>query len=54
MPTIPGLPPCESAAPRAHAPRLGEHSVEVLRGHGYSEAEIARLLEKQVIGAPEV
>ena len=54
MPNIPGLPPFESGTPRAHAPRLGEHSVAVLREHGYSEAEIAHLLEKQVIGAPEV
>ncbi len=54
MPNIPGLPPFESGTPRAHAPRLGEHSMEVLREHGYGEAEILRLLEKQVIRIPEV
>jgi crotonobetainyl-CoA:carnitine CoA-transferase CaiB-like acyl-CoA transferase len=54
MPNIPGLPVLESGTSRAHAPRLGEHSVEVLQEHGYSQAEIARLLEKKVIGAPQV
>jgi crotonobetainyl-CoA:carnitine CoA-transferase CaiB-like acyl-CoA transferase len=54
MPNIPGLPRFESGTRRAHAPRLGEHSVEVLRECGYSEAEIARLLESKAIGAPEV
>jgi crotonobetainyl-CoA:carnitine CoA-transferase CaiB-like acyl-CoA transferase len=52
MPNIPGLPPFVDGTKRAHAPRLGEHSVEVLREHGYSEAEIGRLLEKQVIAVP--
>jgi crotonobetainyl-CoA:carnitine CoA-transferase CaiB-like acyl-CoA transferase len=52
MPNIPGLPPFQDGTKRAHAPRLGEHSVQVLREHGYSEAEIGRLLDKQVIGVP--
>jgi len=52
MPNIPGLPPFEDGSKRAHAPRLGEHSVEVLREHGYSEAEIGRLLDKKVIAEP--
>ena len=47
MPNIPGLPPFESGTKRAHAPRLGEHTLEVLAQHGYSEAEIAALLEQQ-------
>jgi crotonobetainyl-CoA:carnitine CoA-transferase CaiB-like acyl-CoA transferase len=49
MPNIPGLPPFESGTKRAHAPRLGEHSREVLREHGYNEAEIAALIEKKVV-----
>ena len=53
MPNIPGLPPLESGTKRAHAPRLGEHTREVLAQHGYTEAEIAALLEKKVVGAPE-
>ncbi len=53
MPNIPGLPPFESGTKRAHAPRLGEHTLEVLAQHGYSEAEIAALLERKVVSAPE-
>ena len=52
MPNIPGLPPFQDGSKGAHAPRLGEHSVEVLREHGYGEAEIGRLLDKQVIAEP--
>jgi crotonobetainyl-CoA:carnitine CoA-transferase CaiB-like acyl-CoA transferase len=52
MPNIPGLPPFESGSKRAHAPRLGEHTLEVLAQHGYSEAEIAALLEQKVVSAP--
>lgn len=51
MPNIPGLPAFENGTKRAHAPRLGEHTKEVLREHGYQEAEIAALIEKKVIAA---
>ena len=49
MPNIPGLPPLESGTKRAHAPRLGEHTAEVLAEHGYSGAEIAALRERKVV-----
>ncbi|HBK06916.1 MAG TPA: CoA transferase [Acetobacteraceae bacterium] len=49
MPNIPGLPPFESGTKRAHAPTLGEHTREILAGHGYSAAEIAALYEKKVV-----
>lgn len=49
MPNIPGLPPFESGTKRAHAPALGEHTREILAGHGYSAAEIAALYEKKVV-----
>ncbi len=52
MPNIPGLPPFESGTRRAHAPRLGEDTLEVLAQHGYTEAEIAALLEQKVVSAP--
>jgi crotonobetainyl-CoA:carnitine CoA-transferase CaiB-like acyl-CoA transferase len=52
MPNIPGLPPLESGTRRAHAPRLGEHTVEVLAQHDYSEAEIAALVQRKVVSAP--
>jgi crotonobetainyl-CoA:carnitine CoA-transferase CaiB-like acyl-CoA transferase len=52
MPNIPGLPPFESGTKRAHAPRLGEHTLEVLAEYGYSDAEIAALLEHKVVAAP--
>lgn len=53
MPNIPGLPPFQAGTRRAHAPRLGEHSVEVLREHGYSEAEIGRMLASGMIAVPQ-
>ncbi|HEX2943599.1 MAG TPA: CaiB/BaiF CoA-transferase family protein [Rhodopila sp.] len=49
MPNIPGLPRFEDGMKRAHAPRLGEHSREILVEHGYSAAEIEALLERKVI-----
>jgi crotonobetainyl-CoA:carnitine CoA-transferase CaiB-like acyl-CoA transferase len=49
MPNIPGLPPFESGTKRAHAPALGEHTLEVLAEHGYSGAEIAAFYEKKIV-----
>jgi len=51
MPNLPGLPPFESGTKRAHAPFLGEHTREVLREHGYSDAAIDALAEKKVVKA---
>ena len=38
------------AAVYRHPPRLGEHSQEVLQEAGYSAAEIARLVQENVVG----
>lgn len=59
----PGLGPVKSAANpiklseaplevRRLAPRVGEHTVEIMRGVGYSDAEIAALRESKAVGAP--
>lgn len=50
MPNIPGLPPFESGTKRAHAPKLGEHTRDVLAEHGYSAAEVEALFERKVVG----
>ncbi len=52
MPNIPGLPSFQDGTKRAHAPTLGEHTREVLREHGYSDGEIAALIEKKVVAGP--
>jgi CoA:oxalate CoA-transferase len=54
MPNIPGLPPFESGTKRAHAPTLGEHTIEVLAEHGFSRAQIDDLLQRRIVGAPDV
>jgi crotonobetainyl-CoA:carnitine CoA-transferase CaiB-like acyl-CoA transferase len=53
MPNIPGLDAFVDGTKRAHAPRLGEHSVEILAEHGYTQSEIDALLHRKIIGAPE-
>lgn len=38
---------------RRHAPQLGEHSMEILRELGLSEAEIERLMERRISQVPQ-
>jgi crotonobetainyl-CoA:carnitine CoA-transferase CaiB-like acyl-CoA transferase len=50
---VPGVIPKLSGTPgaiRSAAPKLGEHTEEVLRGLGYSSADISALREKRIIG----
>lgn len=49
MPNIPGLPPLASGSKRAHAPRLGEHTREVLAQHGFSDAEIVSFMDRKIV-----
>jgi crotonobetainyl-CoA:carnitine CoA-transferase CaiB-like acyl-CoA transferase len=51
MPNIPGLPPLVSGTSRAHAPALGEHSIDVLAEHGYSQAQIDDFLARKIIAS---
>jgi crotonobetainyl-CoA:carnitine CoA-transferase CaiB-like acyl-CoA transferase len=52
MPNIPGLPAFQNGTKRAHAPRLGEHTREILLEHGFGEAEIDRLIKEKIVGEP--
>lgn len=47
---IPGVPVPKQGAAAAHAPRLGEHTDEILRGAGLGAAEIARLRASGAVG----
>ncbi|MDI1283550.1 MAG: CaiB/BaiF CoA-transferase family protein [Reyranella sp.] len=59
----PGLGPVKAAANpiklsdaplevRRLAPRVGEHTIEIMRNVGYSDAEIAALRDSKAVGAP--
>ncbi|HJU30731.1 MAG TPA: CoA transferase [Hyphomicrobiaceae bacterium] len=49
VPNVAGLPPLATGTPRATPPRLGQHTGEVLREHGFSAADIAGLVERKVV-----
>jgi crotonobetainyl-CoA:carnitine CoA-transferase CaiB-like acyl-CoA transferase len=49
MPNLIGAMPFESGAANAVAPALGQHSVAILREHGFDEREIARLTESGAV-----
>jgi len=50
MTKIPGLPAAETGNPLSHAPHIGEHTVEILTGLGFSDEKIAALCDGNVVG----
>ena len=48
VPNVAGMPPLAKGTPRATPPRLGQHTAEVLRDHGFTPADIASLIERKV------
>lgn len=46
---LPGMPRFESGAPLSVAPRVGQHTAQVLEAHGYAADEIAALAARGVI-----
>jgi crotonobetainyl-CoA:carnitine CoA-transferase CaiB-like acyl-CoA transferase len=49
LPNLIGMTPFRYGAPLTVSPSKGEHGVAILTEHGYSETEIARLLEAGVL-----
>ncbi len=50
LPNLIGLPPFAGGEARAISPGLGQHGAEILREHGFSNAEIGALRDRKVIG----
>lgn len=53
MARVAGVPDFKKGDPRARAPHVGEHTVEVLRELGIADDEITALCEKQVVAVFE-
>jgi crotonobetainyl-CoA:carnitine CoA-transferase CaiB-like acyl-CoA transferase len=51
VPALPGTPRQDDGTPRATAPVTGEHTAAVLAAHGYSAAEIDKLMAEGVVAA---
>jgi crotonobetainyl-CoA:carnitine CoA-transferase CaiB-like acyl-CoA transferase len=51
VPALPGMLPQAEGTPRGTAPVTGQHTVEILAGHGYTAAEIDGLLARGAIAA---
>ena len=51
VPALPGMQPQLDGTPRGTAPVTGQHTAEILRQHGYAEAEVESLLAKGIVAA---
>ena len=51
VPALPGMLPQLDGTPRGSAPVTGQHTNEILRQHGYSQAEIDSLMAKGIVAA---
>ena len=49
VPNVAGIAPFVQGTPRGTTPLLGQHTAEVLRGHGFTAAEVASLVERKVV-----
>jgi crotonobetainyl-CoA:carnitine CoA-transferase CaiB-like acyl-CoA transferase len=49
VPNIAGINSFAKGTPRATTPLLGQHTAEVLREHGFTEADAASLVERKVV-----
>jgi crotonobetainyl-CoA:carnitine CoA-transferase CaiB-like acyl-CoA transferase len=49
VPCIAGIAPFTAGSKRAMAPRLGQHTAEVLAEHGFSDGEIASLTTGNIV-----
>jgi crotonobetainyl-CoA:carnitine CoA-transferase CaiB-like acyl-CoA transferase len=50
MPKVPGIAALTEGEPLAHAPHIGEHTADILRGLGYDADGIGRLAADKVVG----
>ena len=50
VPNVPGTAPAANGSPRSTSPACGQHTREVLREHGYADAEIDALVAQGVVG----
>lgn len=53
VPNVAGLAPFANGTPRGTTPVLGQHTVEILRDHGFGPEEIDALVARNTVALPE-
>jgi crotonobetainyl-CoA:carnitine CoA-transferase CaiB-like acyl-CoA transferase len=53
VPNVAGLAPFANGTPRGTTPVLGQHTVEILRDHGFASEEIDALVARNTVALPE-